>query len=141
MQTRISDKPQTFVYENRPIKVPAGATMLANITGLQYNPRYWGDKANEFMPRRWENVKYEEGAFAAFGHGSHACIGKRFSEVEFVSVLSELLKEHRVELVRIGEETEDLACKRARRSVERSGMYLTVSVGGDVPLRFVRRVR
>ena len=113
--------------------------MILNIAGLQCNPGYWGETASEFQPKRWENNSYTEGSFGAFGHGPHACLGRRFSEAEFVAVMSELLRAWRVELVPLGQETGVEAARRVRAAVDNSHTYMTLSVGGDVPLRFVAR--
>lgn len=116
--------------------------------GLHYNPKYWGKAAGIFRPQRWlsedtNTVAPEpvEGSFMPFSRGARGCLGKRFSEAEFVAVFSVVLREHRLELVVDAErgETLEIARENAWSSLEKSVNHLSLHVGGKVPLRFIPR--
>lgn len=76
-----------------------------------------------------------------FSRGARGCLGKRFSEAEFVAVFSVVLREHRLELVVDTEkgETLEIVRERAWSSLGKSVNHLSLHVGGKVPLRFVPR--
>jgi cytochrome P450 len=93
----------------------------------------------EFQPQRWVSESAIEGSFAPFGAGSRACLGRRFSETEFIAVLSTILREYRVELATTERETKEQARARAEEALRKSETYMTLSVGGIVPLKFVKR--
>ncbi|KAJ3325460.1 hypothetical protein HDV06_004319 [Boothiomyces sp. JEL0866] len=97
-----------------PYTIPAGTIVDLHTHALHYNAKYWGDDALEFKPERWfadqnaakdstvvaEMVKkdlplksffsYNKYAFIPFSEGIRSCLGKRFAEIEIVTVLSML---------------------------------------------------
>lgn len=135
-----ADHGQTLLIEGRTIYLPPKTTTVASLTSLHYNPKYWGETASQFLPERWAEVSSRpEGCFSAFGHGQRACLGRRFSEAEFMAVVSTVLKDYRVELRPIDQETPDMTRHRVIKALDDSTTYMTMSVGGAVPLSFVKR--
>ncbi|KAL0480466.1 cytochrome P450 [Acrasis kona] len=58
--------------------------------------KYW-DRALEFIPDRWTTDKRNhEFHYSPFGVGKRSCIGKKFSEIEMVVVLSMILKRYNI---------------------------------------------
>ncbi|KAI5795263.1 cytochrome P450 [Geopyxis carbonaria] len=139
-----ADRAQTLHYAGKPLHLPAGTVTVLSFPAVQYNPQYWGADAGEFRPQRWESSGavvggVPEGAFAPFSKGARSCLGKRFSESEFVSVLGSVLRRHRVEL-QVGEgETVQGVQERARSALAGAKTYLTLYVGDDVPLVWKKR--
>ncbi|KAJ3332536.1 hypothetical protein HDU76_013912 [Blyttiomyces sp. JEL0837] len=73
-----------------PFILPETTTILIHLQGLHYNPHTFGPDADKFNPDRFMG---EDGAklltmMAPFSEGPRSCIGKKFSQVEFVTVLS-----------------------------------------------------
>jgi cytochrome P450 len=75
-----------------------------------------------------------KGSFLAFSEGARACLGKRVATVEFVAVISTLLRRHRVEL------EDDWSVERVKKVLGgRKAGALTMQPPEPIPLRFVRR--
>ncbi|KAF2141096.1 uncharacterized protein K452DRAFT_309529 [Aplosporella prunicola CBS 121167] len=99
--------------------LPAGTTVHINIPGIEHAARYW-PQPSILEPRRWlrDNPNewdplamagdpdsttapipnYAKGTFMGFNEGAHMCPGRKFAQAEFVAVVAELLRCHRVEL-------------------------------------------
>ncbi|KDQ10512.1 hypothetical protein BOTBODRAFT_115667, partial [Botryobasidium botryosum FD-172 SS1] len=82
--------------QRKTIVIPKGSALNINAAGLHYNPRYWEDPY-EFKPDRFLG-KYNKDAFVAFAVGARACLGRRFSEVEIVAIITMMLLRYKVEL-------------------------------------------
>lgn len=80
-----------------------------------------------------------EGAYAPFSEGARACLGKRFSQVEFAAVMAVIFREYRVELVRGDGKTWEQVRQETAETLESCLSYLTLSLQKRVPLRFVKR--
>ncbi|KAF2997054.1 hypothetical protein E8E13_001511 [Curvularia kusanoi] len=116
----------------------------------------WGADAASFDPRRFIRkdpttgeekfvtpvVSPEGPLFAAWMMGPRACPARKFSQVEFVGIMVELLREWRVEVLREPGEGEEMARERVWR-VLRDEKYFNVSAHlkrpGAAGVRFVRR--
>lgn len=142
------DKAQTLTLDGNSFTLPPRTMISISAPGLHYNPKIWGKDASTFRPQRWlshdgKSLAPEpvEGSFMSFSRGARACLGKRFSEAEFVAVLAVVLREHKLELavdVEMGE-TLKMAQQRARAALGKSVNHLSLHVGGEVPLHFVKR--
>ncbi|KDQ10983.1 hypothetical protein BOTBODRAFT_136260 [Botryobasidium botryosum FD-172 SS1] len=77
------------------IVVPKGSTLSLHISGVHYNPRYWEDPY-EFKPERFLG-DYNKDAFIPFALGARACLGRRFSEVEAVAVITMMVLRYKIE--------------------------------------------
>ena len=67
-------------------RIPAGASLVLSIYGIQNSPRYW-DEPEKFAPERFAG-DWPERAFLPFGMGKHICIGSRFSILESTLILA-----------------------------------------------------
>jgi len=118
------------------VAVPKGSTVSINIVGLHYNPKYWEDPLS-FKPSRFEGGKWPRDAFIPFSSGPRSCLGRRFSEAEFVVVIAMLVKKYKIAVKEepqfFGETYEE---RKERVLRVKSGLTLTPL---RMPLVFVRR--
>ncbi|KZT61373.1 cytochrome P450 [Calocera cornea HHB12733] len=119
--------------EQPPVFVSTKTLVICDITGINYNPRYYPDP-NVFVPSRWTNGNEPE--YLSFGAGPRACIGRRFAMYEMTCFLALLLRDWKVEpILRPGESTDGW-----RKRVLDDTVTLTITMGPDrVPLRILRR--
>ncbi|KAH9998670.1 cytochrome P450 [Russula vinacea] len=77
--------------------VPSGTAIDLHVAGLHYNPRYWKEP-RRFMPERFLG-DWPKDAFIPFSQGSaHACLGRRFSEMEGIAVMTMLVSRYKIEV-------------------------------------------
>ncbi|KIM26472.1 hypothetical protein M408DRAFT_193558 [Serendipita vermifera MAFF 305830] len=122
--------------KNTPITVPIpkGSGIMINVVGLHYNPKYW-DEPEVFRPERFLG-DYNRDAFMPFAAGPRACIGRRFSEVEAITVLAHLLLNYRFKPTPLND-AETPAEMKERLLRWRQG---ALTMGPEkVPLTFTRR--
>ncbi|KAK7890212.1 hypothetical protein LTR67_008097 [Exophiala xenobiotica] len=92
---------------DRDIVVPAGTYVMTNLYGLHSDPRWWGPDCLEWKPQRWVMIDPETGketlappppgaAYIPWAVGPRVCLGKKFSQVEFVAVIAMLLRSYRL---------------------------------------------
>ncbi|OAP58718.1 hypothetical protein AYL99_07808 [Fonsecaea erecta] len=123
----------------RTVVLPPRTTVLANNAATQTDPKLWGDDAHVWRPSRWISSEKEGeesllpgprdgAAFLTWSHGPRVCPGKKFSQVEFVAVVAQLFRNHRVDpVLEVGEDMLD-ARRRIERVVEDSHVGLTVTM-------------
>ncbi|KAL8940112.1 MAG: hypothetical protein Q9216_002993 [Gyalolechia sp. 2 TL-2023] len=118
--------------------IPPKTTVILNITAIHTHPQYWGEDSLIWRPSRWiglgdasndspplggnamvlARLKDEDvhqpapGTFFPWSDGSRVCPGMRYSKVEFVAILSTLLRQHRVAPRRLKNESEEDARRR-----------------------------
>ncbi len=80
-----------------------------------------------------------KGAFPAFSTGFRACLGRKFAQVELATLLAVLLHEHRIELVREGNDSFDVTREKALRSIDDRHTGVAMRMRGTVRVKFVRR--
>ena len=98
--------------KEREVIVPPNAYIGAAVASVHMQPTIWGDDAECWRPSRWiadcpdstspgneHLVEPQKGSFSPWSHGPQNCLGQKFSQVEFVAVLVELLAHHRLEAV------------------------------------------
>lgn len=102
--------------------LPAQCGVIVNNTGVHYNRKSWPHPEiidpNRWLsssPNTWDPVtatqadidafskttpipSHTKGSFLTFSEGPRACLGKRFSQVEFCAFYAGLLKNHRLKL-------------------------------------------
>lgn len=102
-------------------------TININVQALHTDPQTWGSDALDWRPSRWlrassstvssndddissivaENfIEPEVGTFIPWADGPRECVGRKFSQVEFVAVLASLFRQYRVRPVLKNEEGE-----------------------------------
>ncbi|KAI0346597.1 cytochrome P450 [Trametopsis cervina] len=122
--------------EKVPVVVPKGADLLFHLPGLHQNPKYW-ENPTEFQPSRFMKPDWPRDAFMPFSGGARSCIGRRFSEVEAVAVLTLYSLKYEIEVkVEPQFEHESFEERKARLLSWKPLLTLTP---GKVPLIFRRR--
>ena len=76
--------------------IPAGALIILSPWLLHRHPLVWTDPG-EFRPERFLESEVERTSFIPFGAGPRLCIGRDFSYVEGVAMLSSLARRYRFE--------------------------------------------
>jgi len=107
---RLTNGPQVVPLSNQTyISIPSGTTVHYNIYGTQLNPSAWSSdefkNTLEFRPNRWINphgaeetlIHPKPGSFLAWSGGPRICLGQKFSQVEFVAVISTIFSKYVVE--------------------------------------------
>ncbi|KAJ8092148.1 hypothetical protein PM082_023972 [Marasmius tenuissimus] len=123
---------------SRTIPVPAGTQLVIHPPGVHYNPRYWQDP-HEFRPDRFlkSSEEWDRDAFVPFSVGARSCIGRRFSEIENVAMLTLLVKTYKFTVTEEDEfkyETFEERKKRVLNAIH--GITITPV---RVPLTFTKR--
>lgn len=154
-----SNSVQTITYEGKTIQIPPVSRVNLDIVGVQRNPKYWGSDAQEFRISRWlmpedykpppessnESLAHpnllcpRKGAFMAFNSGFRGCLGRKFAQVEFCTLIAVVLKDHSIELVSENGAAWDETRKKALNAVEDRQTGLAMRLRNNVKVRFVRR--
>ena len=81
------------------------------------------------------------GSYIPWSDGPRVCPGKKFSMVEFVSVIAVVMWKHRIQIVRREGESDEEARERVFRVVENSKTQLTLQMCDpqSVGLTFVKK--
>lgn len=112
------DTAVTVYPENQPPRqhiLPAETRVYLNVNAVHYNERYWPEPWT-LKPERWMStvaVKQDEqdkkvvaadktrqvrGTLMTFSGGARACLGRKFTQSEYISVLATILKKYRIVL-------------------------------------------
>ncbi|TPR05238.1 Fungal specific transcription factor domain family protein [Aspergillus niger] len=155
------DSPSVIHYDGKDYVLEPGTYINLNTNGLHYSEEYWGDDATLFQPQRWDarnkgsflarntdlpglagpGLEYPtihkpvRGAYIPFSDGFRACLGKKFSQVEFVAALTTVLRQYRIELA----DSSEKGRINAERVLNQSTSIITLAMGEEVPLLFRRR--
>lgn len=145
---------QTLRVQGKEIFVPPGTFTSTNIYGVHSDPRWWGSDSLEWKPQRWIKVDPVTGKesinptpsgfpFLGWSHGPRICPGKKFSQVEFVAVISTVLRSYKLEpmLIEGKHETARQARDALLEVVNDSMNMLTPKMRRpqDAGVRFVKR--
>ncbi|KAI8807444.1 cytochrome P450 [Cladochytrium replicatum] len=151
-QPLLGGKYQIPVSQNASEPDLEGTSVHISFIPLHYNPKYWGPDPGEFRPERWVGEDAEslnKYAWAPFSVGGRACLGKKFSQVEFVCALTMLnryftwrispeMADEEVKKNGIKEEIEASALANCRKEIEKPERAITLKPG-PVKLLFKRR--
>lgn len=131
------------------IVVRPGMQVAWHLYGGHLSPR-WGADALDFNPRRFivkntdgtERLQVPDGMlFFAWTGGPRICPGQKFSQVEFVAVVANILSRYRVEPVVQGNESESETRQRLKSALD--DKFFNVSAHfkrpEDAAVRFVPR--
>lgn len=94
---------EDVVIAGQPIS--KGTTVVPMPSVMSFNPLTWGEDAEEFNPDRWGRLSgpaADPYAWAAFGHGPRACIGKALALLNFKTIVIELVTRFDFEAVNKG---------------------------------------
>lgn len=151
---------QQLVIEGRSVLIPPNTKTNPNIIGSATLPEYWGEDHLEWKPSRWNECSNQiqalktradldqealvqpprtKGAFIPWSGGARVCPGKKFSQVEFVAVISTLLRDYQVEVVTQPGESLEQARKRCLEIVDDSETQVILGMkrAKSVKLRLV----
>lgn len=120
--------PQSLTLGEKTHLLPPNTAVNINVQALHTDPQTWGSDALDWRPSRWlrtspatpginDNhtspmteetfIEPEAGTFIPWADGPRECVGRKFSQVEFVAVLASLFRHYRVRpVVEDGEEGE-----------------------------------
>lgn len=155
------DSPSVIHYDGKDHVLEPGTYINLNTNGLHYSEEYWGDDVTLFRPQRWDarnkdsflarnddlpglagpGLEYPtihkpyRGAYIPFSDGFRACLGKKFSQVEFVAALTTVLQQYRIELA----DNSEKGRMNAERVLNQSTAIITLAMREEVPLLFRRR--
>ncbi|KAI0339034.1 cytochrome P450 [Trametopsis cervina] len=128
------------------VRVPPGTTLVFDMIGIHHDPAAFPSPSS-FLPSRWLSPSASSPTSSStptltttssFGLGPRACVGRRFTQAEAVSLLATFLREWRVDVVLEPGETREGWAERVL------GRRCDFSLGfgvGRVPVRIERRVR
>lgn len=150
--TKMVSKPTSItVYpekdQPRQHLLPAECRVYLNVNAVHYHERYWPEPL-EIKPERWMNeitvkgqnrtndkkvdasdrARQVRGTLMTFSGGARACLGRKFAQAEYISMLATLLREYRVVL---GEGMEPATVKREIDTLASGGVTLS-------PLNYVK---
>jgi cytochrome P450 len=129
--------------------IPANTSTSPSLLAVHTHPLYWPDPL-AWKPSRWiasanegqeSLVTPARNTYFPWSDGPQNCPGRKFSEVEFVAVLVALMREHVLQIVSEGAESEEQARLRAMRVVSDCDMQLLLRMrdADRLKLRFVHR--
>jgi cytochrome P450 len=134
--------------EQTTLTIHPGTLVGMHFYGAHLSPR-WGSNASSFSPKRFvsssagtESVTVPENVlFFPWILGPRVCPGKKFSQVEFVAIMAQILSEYCVQPLKEAGETERAARERLMNVIDEK--YFNVSAHlrrpEDAGIRFVRR--
>ncbi|KAF2252133.1 putative cytochrome P450 [Trematosphaeria pertusa] len=133
------------------VTVDPGTLVGGNFYGAHLSSR-WGPDAETFDPKRFvsissageERVAVPEGPmYCPWIFGTRVCPGKKFSQVEFVALIAQIMSEWKIDVLRLEGEDEQVA--RGRLMGVLKEKYFNISTHlkrpEDAGVRFVRRRR
>ncbi|KAB5582873.1 cytochrome P450 monooxygenase-like protein [Coniochaeta sp. 2T2.1] len=119
------------------VRIPPGTNITLNINAIHTHPQFWGADALEWRPQRWiktndngneELIVPEKGLFTPWSDGLRVCPGKKFGQVEHLSLMASVFRDHAVEAAAEGDETVAQTKDRIMGVVKDSGMTLNVAM-------------
>ena len=143
--------------------IPPRTMVLPSLIAMHTMPQYWGNDSLIWGPSRWilpssyikkgspARLKARldeetmlvppEGTNFPWSDGQRNCPGKKFAQVEFVAVMANLFRAHRVEPVARHGESQSQVQRRLLNKVNDSKvrMLLQIRDPNGVPLLWTRR--
>ncbi|KAG9014267.1 hypothetical protein FRB94_013577 [Tulasnella sp. JGI-2019a] len=118
--------------------IPKGSQVFFDVSALHHNPRYWQDPY-AFKPDRFLDPNWPRDAFVTFSAGSRACMGRRFAEVEAITIVTLIIRRYKVSVdpVRCPDVPGETRLQRRDRVLE---TYLNLTLTPvSLPLVFTKR--
>lgn len=129
---------QPLTLGNKTHILPPQTSIIINAQALHTDPQTWGSDALEWRPGRWLTppppssstpkttnelpITPHPGTFIPWADGPRECVGRKFSQVEFVAVLASLFSRYSVGPVLVDGESEEDARRALVRMVEESAI-------------------
>ncbi|KAK7917814.1 hypothetical protein PG985_011422 [Apiospora marii] len=125
-----ADKAQPVTVHDKTYVLPPQSMLAPSYGAIHTDPRFWGKDSLIWRPSRWirpaviQGGDPEEfnmpprGAFIGWSEGTRDCVGRKFSQVEFVATMAVLFRHWRVDPVVFPGETPEAARKRVVRLIE-----------------------
>lgn len=138
-----NENPQILRVGEKTIVVPPRTGVMPSVLAVHTLPKYWKDPLR-WNPSRWISsspgclpesdlasrldseyiITPSQHTYFPWSDGPQNCPGLKFSQVEFVAVLSVLLRNHRVGVVQLQDETSQEARERALAVTQDCNMEL-----------------
>lgn len=135
-----NESPQVLQVGGKTIVVPPRTGVMPSVLAVHTLPKYWKEPL-QWNPNRWISsspgstdlagrleseyiITPPQHTYFPWSDGPQNCPGLKFSQVEFVAVLSVLLKNHRVGVVPLSGETSQQARERALAVTQDCNMEL-----------------
>jgi len=126
---------QPLKIRDKTLILPPKTMLVPSYASLQADPKYWGDDSLEWRPSRFikspdlaatkgnslddeEFITPVRGTYLAWSGGPRDCVGRKFSQVEFVAVMASIFRDWRVDPVLADGETPEIARKRVLDQIE-----------------------
>ncbi|KAJ8127229.1 hypothetical protein O1611_g6409 [Lasiodiplodia mahajangana] len=130
-----SQSPLSLQIGEKTLVLPPKTMLVPSYASLQTDPKYWGADSLQWRPSRFirpanltaagssafdaeEFITPSRGTFLAWSGGPRDCVGRKFSQVEFVAVMVSLFGAWRVNPVLRDNETPETARKRLLDQIE-----------------------
>lgn len=130
-----SDRAQPVTVNGKEHMLPPHSMVAPSYGSIQTDPKFWGTDSLNWRPSRWikESAPWEgqdggaveefhipvpRGAFLGWSEGTRDCVGRKFSQVEFVATMAVLFRRWRVDPVLFPGETPEAARKRVLHLIE-----------------------
>jgi len=95
---------------------------------MTFRPGRWISSADGTNNILHEEVNHIPVGFIPWAIGPRSCPGKKFSQVEFIAVISLLFRQHRVKPIKKPGETAEEVKKRVHAVIDDSSMKATLSM-------------
>lgn len=122
---------QTLEIGDQVVHITPETMIITAYVALHTQPENWGSDAVDWRPSRWvtstsipstldeeELITPRQGSFIGWSDGSRDCVGRKFSQVEFVATLARLFRDWRVDPVTLGEENLESARERVKNLIK-----------------------
>jgi cytochrome P450 len=126
---------QPLTIGGRTLILPPKTMVVPSYSSLQTDPKYWGDDSLKWRPSRFikpsalgatggnplddeEFITPARGTYLAWSGGPRDCVGRKFSQVEFVAVMASIFRDWRVDPVLTDGETPEAARRRVLDQIE-----------------------
>lgn len=132
------EEPQTILLDGKEYTIPADIHVTVNQAALHSLPENWGSDSLVWRPDRWivgaskgklgeeELISPPPGTFVPWISGPRVCPGRKFAQVEFVSIMVSLFGRNSVKPALWTGETEEEATRRVLKEVEDSSLAVTL---------------
>jgi cytochrome P450 len=117
------------------VAVPKGTVLVPMIDAMHHNPKYWPDPY-EFRPSRFLE-DYNKDAFMPFSAGARVCIGRRFSEIEQIAVLSVIALNYKITILEEPQYAHETVDERKKRVLAQRSLLVVKPV--RIPVVFTPR--